>query len=97
MIRQNPVSTESINNLLSVLNSFNLPVSLDTNVKETIVTIVNTLNSYPGSLLCAATILSHSVFSKLFVYYRLLLKEGRQLIHISNDTNQLTSLSELNT
>ncbi|CAF1175776.1 unnamed protein product [Rotaria sordida] len=97
MIRQNPVSTESINNLLSVLNSFNLPVSLDTNVKETIVTIVNTLNSYPGSLLCAATILSHNVFSKLFVYYRLLLKEGRQLIHISNDTNQLKSLSELNT
>lgn len=86
MIKRSLVSADSINHLLNVLNTLNTPVSIDKDTNEIVIQIVNTLNTYHGLLLCDSAIISHDVFAKLIIYYRLLLKECRQHDHSSNES-----------
>lgn len=95
MFEQNDVLADSLDQLINVLNSCQILLTTNEDSNETLLKIVNTLNGYRGPLLYHPTILSHGLFTKLRVHYRLLLKAWRRSDHSSNESIQQETLSEL--
>ncbi|CAF1339462.1 unnamed protein product [Adineta steineri] len=92
MAEQNSELPDSINQLLNILNSFQIPTNTDEDSSEILLKIVKYLNAYHGSLLYLPSILSHGLFAKLRVCYRLFLKKWRLQNHSSNEFDQQQKL-----